>query len=126
MTYTPAEALALLRAADVFFDDEVDPDEPLLAQTLNLNDTWGWAIADGEYVPNEELPRVAELFHRYGWCGILYWASERNNRCRSEFHHINRMLDFVRAEETIRAEIPDVNLRAYAKRQYTIGEEPAP
>jgi hypothetical protein len=41
---------------------------------------------------------------------------------RSEFHHYNRMLDFVANEERIRAEVPDSVKRAFHKTAYTIGE----
>lgn len=111
----------LLEKAEVFFD--FNPEHDMDPQTLNMNDVWGWACADGEHVPDEDLPRVAELFRRYGKCGILYWVSERNGRYRSEFHDINRFIDFVREEEAIRTEIPDDSQRAYAKRQYMVGSD---
>ena len=97
MTLSVDKARKRLVNADVFFG-ELNGDEcPQLNQTLNMNDTWAWAWADGEYVPDEELPRVAELFWHYGYCGILYWVSERNEQMRSEFEDINRFIDFVRA-----------------------------
>jgi hypothetical protein len=114
-----------LKAAGVFFYDDPssldDDDDPELLQTLNMNDTWAWACADAEYVPDEELPEVSRLFFCYGWCGILYWVSERNGHESSEFHDINRFIEFVRNEEAIRTEVPGESARAYAKRQYTIG-----
>lgn len=120
---TTEEARALLKAADVFFSDD-EGDEPELNQTLNMNDTWAWACADGEYVPDEELVRVATLFLRYGMCGLYYWVSERHNGMRSEFCDINRFIDFVRHEEAIYQEFPTSSARAYAKRTYTIGGQP--
>jgi hypothetical protein len=121
--FTLDEAKALLKAAGVFYHDEDNHDENFGAPyTLNMNDTWGWATAWGETVPEEELPHVAELFFHYGWGGILYWMSERNDGMRSEFHDNNRYIDFARHEEAIRAEIPDGSKRAYAKRSYTLGE----
>ena len=87
-------ARKLLRAGDVFFDE--DDDEPELNQTLNMNDDWCWASADGQYVPDEKLVEVAALFWRYGWAGILYWVSEQNDHMRSEFLDNNRFIDFVR------------------------------
>lgn len=90
-------------------------------QTLNMNDTWGWACADGEKVPNEKLPEVAELFWRYGWAGILYWVSEQREQMRSEFHDNNRMIDFVRHEEALRKSEPNSSKRAYAKLKYMLG-----
>ena len=112
-------AIELLESAELFFG--TDDDCPAMAQTLNMSDTWAWGCSDGEYVPDEELPRVAELFERYGFCGVLYWVSERNNKIRSEFADINRFIEFARNEESIRAEIPDSSTRAYAQLVYTIG-----
>jgi hypothetical protein len=122
--FTIESARALLTAADVFFDD--DEDDVQLRQALNMNDTWAWACADGEHVPDEELPRVAELFWRYGNCGLLYWVSERSNGLRSEFADINRFIEFVRHEEAIRSEVPDSATRAYERRQYVVGGEVPP
>jgi hypothetical protein len=102
-----------------FFADEED--DPKLAQTLNMNDVWAWASADGEYVPDEELPEVADLFWRYGWPGILYWVSQRNENMRSEFEDNNRFIDFVKHEEQLRKDIPDPSKRAYKKIKYTLG-----
>lgn len=114
-------AREFLNNVGVFFDVE-DDDEPRLKQTLNMNDTWAWACADGEYVPDEKLPEVAALFWRYGWAGILYWVSKQNNWCRSEFYDNNRFIDFVKHEEDLIREIPDLDKRAYKKISYTIGE----
>ena len=114
------DARDLLTAADVFF--EPDEDEESSRQTLNMSDTWARACADAEYVPDDELPRLAELFWRYGNCGILFWVSERNGKMRSEFHDINRFIEFVRQEEAIREEEPKSSKRAYLRRTYTIGE----
>ena len=114
-------ARELLTKADVFFGRCDEEDGPEWEQTLNMNDTWAWACADGEYVSDEELPRVAELFWRYGHCGILFWVSEKNNGMRSEFYDINRFVDFVRQEEAIRADVPESSKRAYAKREYSLG-----
>ncbi len=116
---TNNDTLTLLKAMDIVFekDDEVEH----YAQTLNMNDVWGWAIACGEYIPDEELPRVGDLLHTYGWCGALYWMSERHQQMRSEFEDINRFVEFVRHEEAIKKEMPGSSARAYAKRSYTIG-----
>jgi hypothetical protein len=113
--YSLDEAKAMLTAAGVFYDDPTPP------YTLNMNDTWGWGEAWGEPVPEEELPRLATLFFRYGFGGILYWMSERHDGMRSEFAHYNRALDYARHEEAIRAEVPGSSDRAYAKRSYTLG-----
>jgi hypothetical protein len=69
------------------------------------------------------LPRVAELFWRYGSCGLLYWVSERRQQLKSEFYDINRFIEFVRREEEIRRSEPSQSRRAYLKQQYTIGED---
>ena len=118
--YDIDEARQFLIIADVFFDD--DEDFAKSSQTLNLNDTWGWAMSWGEYVKDEDLPAVAELFFRYGFGGLLYWVSRKNDNMRSEFHDVNRQLEFVATEEAIRTAIPNSSKRAYQKRTYTIGE----
>ena len=119
------KAREFLKNAGVFFYDDPselnEGDSVVLLQTINTSDTWAWACADGEYVPDEELPEVARLYHWYGWCGILYWASERNKQMSSEFRDVNRFIEFVRNEEGIRKEVPDDSKRAYAKREYTLG-----
>ena len=123
--FSEDKARRLLRAASVFFYDdpsELDEDEGAeWLQTINISDTWGWACADGEYVPDKDLPEVAQLFRAYGWCGILYWVSERREQMTSEFCDINRFIEFVRHEEAIKKEVSDDSGRAYAKRTYTIG-----
>lgn len=111
-------ARTLLKAANVFFEDD-DGDEPKLAQTLNMNDVWCWASADGCYVPDEQLIEVAELFWMYGWAGILYWVSKTNDDMRSEFLDNNRFIDFVSNEEKIRKDFPDE--RAWKRFEYVIG-----
>ena len=119
MSMSQERARRILDAAGVFFGDLEDG--PEWKQTLNMNDVWAWASADGEYVTDEELPRLAELFWSYGWCGILYWVSQKNDGMRSEFVDVNRFIDFVAHEEAIREELPNSSARAYAKRQYIIG-----
>lgn len=95
-----AEARTLLRAADVFYHNGDEDDEDWGERdTLNFNDTWCWASAWGQRVPEDELPEVARLFRSYGRCGLLYWMSEINQQMRSEFHDNNRFIDFVRNEE---------------------------
>lgn len=116
---TRASTLALLQAMDIVFEDGDEIDH--YAQTLNMNDVWGWATAWGEYIPDEELPRVGDLLNRYGWCGALYWMSERHAQMRSEFEDINRFVEFVRREEQIRKDSPGSSARAYKKVCYAIG-----
>ena len=121
--FTVDEARELLEKAKVFFDVDNDdpPEEQSYRQTLNLSDTWGWACAFSQHVPDEKLPEVAQLFWRYGWAGILYWVSEQHGGIRSEFHDINRFVDFVRHEERIRKEVPNSDQRAYTKLRYELG-----
>jgi len=105
MSYSIEEARNLLRLACVTFDGDEDDDPAVnekLKQTLNMNDVWGWGTAYGEYIPDEELPEVAGLFCSYGFCGLAYWVSERNGGMMSEFHDINRAIEFVRHEESLR------------------------
>lgn len=113
-----------LRAADLFIydsSDELDEGESAeWLQTINLNDVFAWAAADGEYVPDEELPQLAQLYAAYGWCGVLYWVSQRRGGERSEFHDINRYIDFVRHEETWKADKTSSEA-AYGTFTYTLG-----
>lgn len=115
------EALSLLNLADVFF--EPDGDDPELNQVINLNDVLGWARADGEKVEDDELIEVAELFRKYGWCGVLYWVSKKRGGQRSEFFDNNRFIDFVANEERLIKDEPDADKRAYKKYTYTLGKE---
>ena len=119
--FTIEKARKLLNEADVFFDVD-EEDDPKMTQVLNMNDVWGWACADGQEVPDEKLPEVAELFWNYGFAGILYWVSEQNDGMRSEFHDNNRFIDFVRNEEQLKKEVPGHSERAYKKIAYTLGK----
>lgn len=92
--------------------------------SLNMNDTWAWACASMEPVPPEEVKEVARLFRRYGFAGLLYWVSKRNDDMRSEFQDINRRIDFVRNEERIIENFPSSSKRAYEKVVYTLGDYP--
>lgn len=113
------EAKELLKAADLTFgpDDEIEHYD----RCLNMNDVWAWGTSWIEEIPEDEVILVASLVQRYGACGAYYWLSVKHENLRSEFHDINRMVDFVRHEEAIRAEIPDSSQRAYAKRDYHLG-----
>ncbi len=107
--------------ADLFFDDYDDDDDPKITQTLNMNDVWCWASADGQYVPDDKLQEVAKLYEDYGWCGIVYWVSEQNNGMKSEFYDINRFIEFVRQEEQLKKKIPSSSKRAYKHLVYKLG-----
>ncbi len=145
---TKEEALKLLYAADVFYYKDVDTETAEInsyshivdgkelwtperkqdfieevkncQHTLNQNDTWGWALSFGQHVPDDKLVEVAELYSRYGDCGVLYWVSEQNNQMRSEFEDINRYVDFVRMEEQIKKKYPGSSERAYYKPSYRL------
>ena len=119
--FTLDEARALLNAAQVFHD--VDPDEGTSPQLLNLNDAYYWGTSDAEVVSDEEMPRLAELFRRYGRCGVLYWASRRKeHRRKPEFYDVQRFLKFVEEEEALRTRVPESAQRAYEPLAYTLGE----
>lgn len=114
-------AKALLEAADVFFGFDEEWPDGKWERTINLNDTFYWACCDGVVVEDEEMPRVAELFFRYGWCGILYWvAVEKRGGEKPEFLDVQRHIEFVRQEEKLRQEVPSASKRAYTKLEYTL------
>ena len=119
MRFNVEESRKLLQLAGIFF--EADEDDQKMKQTINQNDTWAWASADGQYVPDEKLQEVAELFWCYGWAGILYWVSKERNGMRSEFADNNRYIDFVKMEEQIKSKFSD-DERAYKKIPYIIGD----
>jgi len=114
------EALILLNAANIFFEE--DEEEPDLKMMINLNDVFGWAWVDGEKVKEEELIEVAELCQKYGWCGVLYWVSKKRGGLRSEFFDNNRFIEFVKNEEALIELEPNTDKRAYMKIVYTLGE----
>lgn len=47
---------------------------------LIMNDVWGYATADAEEVPTEELPHVAALWRMYGWDGLIAWAARQSGQ----------------------------------------------
>lgn len=136
---TADEAREMLKRAGLFYYDDGDPPDPeeypteekrkAIGQTLNMNDTWGWATAFGQEITDEELPKVASLFWQYGRCGVLYWVSEKNKSAdgepmRSEFEDINRFVDFVRNEERVAKECHDAGKNLYSyKASYTLPSE---
>lgn len=125
--FTIETARDLLTKARLFFGaDDLEPEDGQVAgQFLNLNDAFFWGCADTEYVSDEELPRVADLFWHYGNAGVMYWvAVEKRGGMIPEFVDVKRHIEFVRQEEAIRKEEPSSSKRAYLKRQYVIGELP--
>jgi hypothetical protein len=120
--FTVDSARELLTKADIFFGCDDPEDDPKWAQMINLNDAFCWACSDAEYVEDSELPRLAELFWRYGNAGVNYWVLvEKRGGEKPEFVDVQRQVEFVTQEEAIRKEEPSSSKRAYLKRQYTIG-----
>lgn len=119
---TPDDAYKLLLAGDVFFDADEDA-ESGFRRMLNLSDAWHWATADGETVPDDSIVEVAELFRRYGKCGIHYWVWKRRDKPEIGFRDVRRYIEFVEHEEALRAAEPSSSKRAYAKHEYTVGGE---
>ena len=116
---TLEEAWAIVKAMPKYFHE---PDEGP-GHLIIMNDVWGWACADGLEVNDANVQRIAELFCRYGFGGLLYYQGvEVEGGSRSEFADNNRMLDFVTNEERIRKEVPESNKRAYFKTSYVVGE----
>ena len=113
-------AKKLLSDAGLFFYPIGQCDDPEDEQTLNMNDTWGWALAWGVRVEDEEILEVSRLFLAYGFCGVLYWVSEKYDKMQSEFSHVNRMVQFVRNEEALRLSTKPLTKYAYTKVSYTI------
>ena len=92
------------------------------ALTINMNDTWGWALAWGVSVPKDKLGEVARLFRLYGLAGLTYWHSCQEGNMRSEFKDVNRAIDFVRHEEEFIKNSKSSSERAYKNLIYTLGE----
>lgn len=119
-------ALKFLQQAGIFYegdDDDDTEDGRKTRQTINLNDAFYWACSDSEYVEDSELPRVSELFWRYGIGGVYYWvAVEKRDNEVPQFVDVRRQIEFVRQEEQIRKDVPSDSARAFKKVQYTIGE----
>jgi hypothetical protein len=42
-----------------------------------MNDTFAYACADCEEVPDDKINEVAKLFRLYGGAGLDYWVSEQ-------------------------------------------------
>ena len=111
------EAKALIQS----YCMDIDPEEGCPPLLINLNDVFGWAVADAEQVEEHEIERLGALIRQYGWCGVLYWVSTKRNGMRSSFHDINRFIDFVAEEERLKRDMPSSTKRAYHKLTYTLG-----
>jgi hypothetical protein len=122
------EARDFLARADIFFGADEDAEateherDKRWNQTINLNDTFFWACSDAEYVSDEELPELASLFRRYGWCGVLYWVNRKRGSERVEFRDVQRFIGFVAKEEQLRRDVEGSSARAYHKLTYSLGE----
>jgi len=118
-------AKKMLMASGLFFEAEDFEEDPETWDKfiLNMNDAWAWASPDCEEVKEDELPELARLFSTYGWCGVLYFVSQRNDDMRSEFLDNNRFIDFVKHEEVLLKAEPNSSKRAYAKVSYSLGDE---
>lgn len=44
---------------------------------LNLNDVFGYACADAEALPLEDLPVIEEIYTKFGWYGLVAWVEKR-------------------------------------------------
>jgi hypothetical protein len=47
---------------------------------VNLNDTFGYACADCEEVPQEEVIALFDLYQREGWPALIRWAATRQRQ----------------------------------------------
>jgi len=113
------EAWALMKCCPDYWHFPEDTPE----HWINMNDVWCWACSDGLELTDENVVEVATLYNLYGFCGLLYYQAKTEGIDRSEFEDNTRFLEFVRAEEAIRAEVPDSNKRAYHKASYTLGSK---
>ncbi len=127
MAMDKESVLKLLWAADVTYDDPdtlYPDDDPKNLQTLNMNDVFGWALAWEEYIPDHDLATVGNLYFMYGLAGLYFWVSQRNDEMRSRFEHINRAIDFVLYEESLRIGLKrDYCKIAFFPHSYTLGEQ---
>ena len=46
---------------------------------LNMNDTFAFACADAEEVPDNKIKEVADLYRQYGYDGLAYWVSKQRD-----------------------------------------------
>lgn len=120
MTESELNAKRILDAAGVFFD----PEDDIEPNTLNLNDCYHWATAEAKTVPDADLPRVAELFLRYGCPGVYWWAWVVDGRFSVEFPHRRRQFQYIDKEEELRAAAKSHSGYAYTRIKYEIGDLP--
>jgi len=58
-------------------EDEQPPADAKWGYHLNMNDTFYYACADTEFVPLEDIPKLADLCRRYGYDGATYYVAEK-------------------------------------------------
>lgn len=72
---------------DEMFADRAffEPDNDGMPFSVNLNDTFGWACADCEEIPESAVPRVYTVWKKFGDLGAIAWAEERRGIERSAY-----------------------------------------
>ena len=68
------EAQRELTAADVAFPCEDG------TFSLLLSDTFDFASADAEKIPDVEVVRLAQLYKDYGWDALMVWAEDKRGQ----------------------------------------------
>lgn len=124
LTKPQTESLKLLWASEFTCETPrtfyVRKDDPVLLRSLLMSDVFGWALGMAEVIPADQLDEVARLFKEYGFCGLVYWVSQRNGEMRSEFPAMNRKIDYVAHEEAARLAAKDTTDWAYKKVSYLV------
>lgn len=118
---TTESAFNFLKSADIFYGADEENGDKWGEKRLNLNDTFAWALAYCLEVPDNDMIYLAELFWRYGWCGVLYYAVLNGDIKKSQFFDNQRFIEFVANEEEIRNIVPGSSARAYHKASYVLG-----
>lgn len=121
-TQEQQDAFEFLKTTGIFFGRDDDQEEKW-DRMINMNDVWGWACSDCHEVPMDQMPELLRLYNAYGWCGVLYFVSEREGGHGSEFCHYNRMICFVRSEEKIRASHDRSSAYAYDNQSYEVASK---
>lgn len=120
LTENQLNAYAFLQATGIFHDPE-DADDDLT--DINLNDTFGWALAYSVEVTADELEPLQALYRRYGFCGVLYFAAVKDgwDVGSISFQDTRRMIEFVQHEEGVRTSCSSSSEYAYKKAPVTLG-----
>lgn len=96
-----ADKLFRLAAEDVIFfstyceASETWKDSPYYAPCVRLNDTFGYATADGDELPDDQIAALIECHKRWEHDGVTAWAAHRRNaeplpQLRTEKYHAAR------------------------------------